>query len=144
MVRSEPDSERRHRWTIPRWVFAVWLWLNVPASILSYYGCPWDDRRDVCEAFGNSVGLLFDLFPMSLELLPSAFLAHDLPVWIILIGLTGGCHLLLRRFAPGRLSLSQAALLVLAWYVVTFATFVLSLFVYFGLDLPGAAVRAGR
>lgn len=144
MVRSGHVEDRPRRWAVPRWVFEAWLWLNVPASLLADYGCPWKDRERFCEQFGNSVGSLFGLFPTSLEPLFAAFIGLDPIVWVCLVAATASCHALLRRYAPEKLGLWSVLALLVGWGVLTFLTYFAGFYTYFVFNPPGAAFRSAH
>jgi hypothetical protein len=106
----------------PRWILEAWLWVSVPAWILSSSGCPIRTADRLCMAVGSSwLPALFNLFPMTLQ----GFAPQRWPLAAVYAGLTGLvvlCVLLLRRLAPRRLPLGLFLAIVVGWLALSFTT----------------------
>src|SRR5689334_9360741 len=120
-VRREP------RFWVPRAVLAAWLVVDIPASLLMWTGCPWTGRQPFCEHFGNSVGAIFGLLPMNLMM---AF-PDGTPLALRFGAPAAGALLcawvVWKRFPP-RLGLLRFALIVLAWFALSYLVFFGELF----------------
>lgn len=131
-MRAKSEFVSSKAWgKIPRWVFEVWLWASVAAVGLESYGCPDERLSQNCTRFSNTIGAAFDLFPGTLVM---AFLTADdsLPIALGCIALcAAGCHIVMRKILPERLSWRRAAVFVVAWVAVSLVTEFLSILLFF-------------
>ena len=124
--KSEPASLGRRVW-VPRGLLLAWLWVNVPATVLEWTGCPWPAHAQFCERVGNTVGDAFGLLPMTLMMAFPASTPLLIRVAIPVAG-TAACHWLALRFLPPRLGLARFVSIGVAWFVLSWLAFLGSLF----------------
>jgi hypothetical protein len=129
--KSESAEKSALTWTVPRWVFEVWLWVNVPASLFAWYVCDPSASGNWCSPASPIFEFVFRLFPMTLQMAFPAAAPNELVVCVLLL-LTAVVHLAVRRFLPSRLGLWRFAAIWLGWWLLSVAAFMLSLLALWG------------
>jgi hypothetical protein len=104
---------------VPRWIFEAWLWFTVVAAALFDFGCDGTGLGELCNGLSRWGWPVLFLPPSAFDGFFSDLFGSRAVALVLTVAGTAGCHLLLRRYAPRRVSWRWVLLGYLAAMLVT-------------------------
>ena len=123
MAAKSESASAPARFSVPRWVFPLWMWLSLPPNAAAYFGCRGTIVYDACRWLDKAAGDTLGTGPMTLTM----FLPQATPVALhagLAIGGTIAGHWAVRRFMPERVGAQWFALFVTGWIATGWLAFV--------------------